>query len=31
MQEHNIRRLPVMKDGALVGIITRKNLLACAK
>ncbi len=29
MREHNIRRLPVMKDGALVGIITSKDLLAC--
>lgn len=29
MREHNIRRLPVLKDGALVGIITSKDLLAC--
>ncbi|MCK9564701.1 MAG: CBS domain-containing protein [Methanothrix sp.] len=29
MQEHSIRRLPVMKDGALVGIITSKDLLSC--
>jgi CBS domain-containing protein len=29
MREHRIRRLPVMKDGALVGIITSKDLLAC--
>ena len=29
MREHNIRRLPVVKDGALVGIITSKDLLAC--
>jgi len=29
MREHSIRRLPVMKDGALVGIITGKDLLAC--
>jgi CBS domain-containing protein len=29
MQEHRVRRLPVMKDGALVGIITSKDLLAC--
>ncbi|MCX6678276.1 MAG: CBS domain-containing protein [Methanothrix sp.] len=29
MREHNIRRLPVMKDGALVGIITSKDLLSC--
>jgi CBS domain-containing protein len=31
MREHNIRRLPVMKDGALVGIITSKDLLACVE
>jgi CBS domain-containing protein len=29
MREHNIRRLPVMKEGALVGIITSKDLLLC--
>jgi CBS domain-containing protein len=29
MREHDIRRLPVMKDGALVGIITSKDLMAC--
>jgi CBS domain-containing protein len=29
MREHNIRRLPVMKDGALVGVITSKDLLSC--
>jgi CBS domain-containing protein len=29
MREHSIRRLPVMKDGALVGIITSKDLLEC--
>ncbi|MFZ2471808.1 MAG: CBS domain-containing protein [Methanothrix sp.] len=29
MQDHSIRRLPVMKDGALVGIITSKDLLSC--
>jgi CBS domain-containing protein len=29
MREHNIRRLPVMTEGALVGIITSKDLLAC--
>ena len=29
MRGANIRRLPVMKDGALVGIITSKDLLAC--
>lgn len=31
MRNHDIRRLPVMKDGALVGIITSKDLLACVK
>jgi CBS domain-containing protein len=31
MREHNIRRLPVMKEGALVGIITSKDLLACVQ
>jgi len=31
MREHNIRRLPVMTEGALVGIITSKDLLACVK
>ena len=31
MREHNIRRLPVVKDGALVGIITSKDLLKCVK
>jgi CBS domain-containing protein len=31
MREHNIRRLPVMKDGALVGIITSKDLLLCVE
>ena len=31
MREHNIRRLPVMKEGALVGIITSKDLLACVE
>jgi CBS domain-containing protein len=29
MRDYNIIRLPVMKDGALVGIITSKDLLAC--
>ena len=29
MREHNIRRLPVMTEGALVGIITSKDLLSC--
>ena len=31
MIEHKIRRLPVMKDGALVGIVTSKDLLACVR
>ena len=31
MREHGIRRLPVMKGGALVGIVTSKDLLACVK
>jgi CBS domain-containing protein len=31
MREHRVRRLPVMKDEALVGIITRKDLLACVQ
>jgi len=31
MREHNIRRLPVMKNGALVGIVTSKDLLACVR
>jgi CBS domain-containing protein len=31
MVEHNIRRLPVMEKGALVGIITSKDLLKCVK
>jgi CBS domain-containing protein len=31
MLKHNIRRLPVVKDGALVGIITSKDLLKCVK
>jgi CBS domain-containing protein len=29
MLEHNIRRLPVVECGALVGIITTKDLLRC--
>jgi len=29
MLKHDIRRLPVIKDGALVGIITSKDLLKC--
>jgi CBS domain-containing protein len=31
MLKHNVRRLPVVKDGALVGIITSKDLLKCVK
>jgi CBS domain-containing protein len=31
MQRQNIRRLPVIKDGALVGIVTSKDLLKCIK
>lgn len=31
MREHNIRRLPVVKEGALVGIVTSKDLLACVE
>ena len=31
MIKHKIRRLPVMKDGALVGIVTSKDLLACVR
>jgi CBS domain-containing protein len=31
MREHSIRRLPVIKDGTLVGIITSKDLLACVE
>jgi len=31
MIEHNIRRLPVMEKGALVGIITSKDLLKCVR
>ncbi len=31
MIRHNIRRLPVVKEGALVGIITSKDLLRCVK
>ena len=31
MLKHSIRRLPVVKDGALVGIITSKDLLKCVK
>ena len=31
MQKHNIRRLPVVKEGALVGIVTSKDLLKCVR
>ena len=31
MQEHGIRRVPVTKDGALVGIITSNDLLGCVQ
>jgi CBS domain-containing protein len=31
MTEHNIRRLPVVENGALVGIITSKDLLKCMR
>jgi CBS domain-containing protein len=31
MVEHNIRRLPVMEKGTLVGIITSKDLLKCVR
>jgi len=31
MQEHGIRRVPVMKDGVLVGIITSNDLLKCVQ
>ncbi len=31
MQKHNIRRLPVMKEGTLVGIVTSKDLLKCVR
>ncbi|HOV51839.1 MAG TPA: CBS domain-containing protein, partial [Methanothrix sp.] len=29
MLKHDIRRLPVVKNGTLVGIITSKDLLKC--
>lgn len=29
MMEHKVRRLPVLEDGALVGIVTSKDLLSC--
>ena len=31
MIKHNIRRLPVVEDRALVGIITSKDLLKCVR
>ena len=31
MMKHSIRRLPVVEDRALVGIITSKDLLKCVK
>jgi CBS domain-containing protein len=31
MIKNNIRRLPVVEDGTLVGIITSKDLLKCVK
>ncbi len=31
MIKHNIRRLPVVENGALVGIITSKDLLRCVQ
>ncbi|VVB70351.1 Inosine-5'-monophosphate dehydrogenase [uncultured archaeon] len=31
MLRHNIRRLPVVAEGALVGIVTSKDLLACVR
>ncbi len=31
MIAHNIRRLPVIENGALVGIVTSKDLLKCVK
>jgi len=31
MIKHNLRRLPVVEDGALVGIITSKDLLRCVE
>jgi len=31
MQEHGIRRVPVVKGGALVGIITSNDLLNCVQ
>ena len=31
MQKHSIRRLPVMKEGTLGGIVTSKDLLMCVR
>ncbi len=31
MIEHNVRRLPVVESGALVGIVTSKDLLKCVE
>lgn len=31
MQENGIRRIPVMRDGTLVGIITSNDLLKCVQ
>jgi CBS domain-containing protein len=31
MIKHKIRRLPVVEDGTLVGIVTSKDLLKCVK
>jgi CBS domain-containing protein len=31
MRERGVRRLPVVEEGALVGIITSKDLLKCVK
>jgi CBS domain-containing protein len=31
MQKHKIRRLPVVAEGTLVGIITSKDLLRCVR
>jgi CBS domain-containing protein len=31
MIKHNIRRLPVVENGALVGIVTCKDLLRCVE
>ncbi|MDM7911784.1 MAG: CBS domain-containing protein [Methanotrichaceae archaeon] len=31
MMEHKVRRLPVVENGALVGIVTSKDLLRCVE